>query len=84
MTERKDGGAAFPLDINNEVRGYVQEGMSLRDWFAGQIVGALIAKPTSFATNIDEVRLLRESFVITAYELADEMIAHRSKLEATP
>jgi len=32
----KDGGPAFPVDVNDNGGGHTNEGMSLRDWLAGQ------------------------------------------------
>ena len=38
MSEKKDGGAAFPRPTggSNAFENKAQKGMSLRDWFAGQ------------------------------------------------
>jgi len=58
----KDGGPAFPLR---------QDGMSLRDWFAGQaIVDALYI-------NDDDIEKLAD----WAYKVADAMLAAREKEE---
>lgn len=39
MTQKfDDGGPAFPVDINAEVDGKANEGMSVRMWLAGQIL----------------------------------------------
>jgi hypothetical protein len=64
---KSDGGAAFPASDVRE--GFFQPGMSLRDWFAGQALGALIA--TS--------HLGLEDTVPRAYKYADAMIEERKK-----
>jgi hypothetical protein len=38
-----DGGPAFPLDINDDVSGRVNVGMSLRDYFAAAALTGLLA-----------------------------------------
>lgn len=65
------GGPAFPL---NDERLPSFEGMTLRDWFAGQalnFVGAKLAEtPEVFSLkNVAEA----------AYNIADDMIEQRSK-----
>lgn len=40
MTEPKDGGPAFPMASVPP-----QQGMTLRDWFAGQALAGLLANP---------------------------------------
>lgn len=72
MSEKKTGGAAFPLDANSEVCGFTNEGMSLRDYFAGQALANLnlqahVAKPA--ATSLAK----------SAYEIADAMLEARTK-----
>ena len=70
-TRRQDGGQAFP-------RSYAQggcgiEGMSLRDWFAGQAVAGLLA-------GLDRTKGLDLSVLIhEAFRVADGMIEHREK-----
>lgn len=84
MSEKRDGGPAFPRPAsigNNYVtgeRGVVvdpQKGMALRDWFAGQaLVGALSRdKVEGGAFGLAELWAGR------AYELADAMLAEREK-----
>lgn len=64
MTKINDGGATFPVGLNKD------EGMTLRDWFAGQALPGIIAQP-----NLDGW----EPHIIAgwAYEIADAMIAAR-------
>lgn len=79
MTDKiNDGGPAFPT--TGEGYGYSrysQYGMSLRDWFAGQAVGALIAgRDSSFIPDAHEKMA---AWARAAYSVADEMIAERER-----
>ena len=70
MTQTNDGGPAYPVTKDR-----VYYGMTLRDYFAGQAVGEVIAY---FA----DMHLMRnetapEAFARKAYEVADAMIAAR-------
>ena len=61
-----DGGPAFPMSCTRD--GYmpnVPEGMSLRDWFAGQALAGLLAN----VSNQVDARV--------AYAIADAMLAAR-------
>lgn len=49
-------------------------GMSLRDWFAGQVIGGIVADPTVRRIEYTATELARK-----AYVLADAMIAEREK-----
>ncbi len=82
MSERKnDGGPAFPSQANNTDK---FEGMSLRDWFAGQaIIGVLgaYADPNARSrakANGEGATHMAEA----AYVIADAMLAERAKGEA--
>lgn len=69
-----DGGPAFPRTANDDDRNadiYSEVGMSLRDWFAGQALAGDIAGITNTA---DPKRMAS-----VAYEMADAMLAERSK-----
>ena len=71
-----DGGSAFPLcrteaDGRNDC---LSMGMSLRDWFAGQALSGWLA---SFGAD-DNVEHI-PSLVGFIYQMADAMIAERSK-----
>lgn len=63
-----DGGAAFPLTRESSFRKNY-EGMTLRDWFAGQAMPALVRRGY----------LDKQDCAIHAFEYADAMIAERSK-----
>lgn len=68
---RKDGGAAFPTPkyYDEKFLGYV-DGMTLRDWFAGQALVGLMASDDAEACDKDAAY---------AYRLADAMLAERAK-----
>lgn len=63
---------AFPATVNGIV---VDEGMSLRDYFAGQALAGLLAHHGS----TDDNQGLREVVAYDAYSYADAMIEHRKK-----
>ncbi len=60
------GGAAFP-SANER---FVSPGMTLRDYFAGQVIDAVIRINGEFKPEID---------AMMAYKYADAMIAERGK-----
>lgn len=71
----KDGGPAFPmqfLGINRGALSYEdtnnQEGMSLRDYFAGQAMQSLARRATDF-----------EVMAAYCYDMADAMLQERGK-----
>lgn len=86
-----DGGPAFPrpnyveLDQteyhpNRPGRGSIcgDDGMSLRDWFAGQALAGMLACPRDI-----QGAETRQTRVERAYKYADAMLAERAK-GATP
>ena len=64
---KKDGGPAFPMA--SDISGH-WSGMTLRDWFAGQALRARWGDGTAM-TEIEAAQM--------AYQLADAMLAERSK-----
>ena len=70
MSGAKDGGAAFPLVTATAIYG---EGMSLRDWFAGKALAAII--------QADGIQFAKDTtpHALWAYEQADAMLAARNK-----
>jgi hypothetical protein len=76
MSKADDGGAAFPTD--GAYRGYV-EGMSLRDWFAGQALAGLLACKRFRPFMSDGAEINTELIASNCYEIADGLIAQRSK-----
>lgn len=67
MTERGENPPAFPRDH----RHLGHNGMTLRDWFAGQVLASAAALPFGAADCINRAK--------AAYEQADAMLAARSK-----
>ena len=75
MSKINDGGPAFPrasLGEDNGDRYGTQDGMSLRDWFAGQALAGQMANPHT--EEADLVELAR-----VAYRAADVMLYARRK-----
>lgn len=80
MTDKpNDGGPAFPggSHINGEYD-LVSDGMSLRDWFAGQALAGWMADPNSIPSAHDNAKAISES----VYKMADAMLAERGKSNA--
>ena len=76
MSERKDGGPAFPVpDDASDM-----PGMSLRDWFAGQVLGGVIAATKSDTREPNETH--EQMFARRAYALADALLAARKQEDA--
>lgn len=86
MSKDNDGGPAFPSDpyIDHPAHGLVHkaqvgyqpyDGMSLRDWFAGHALSGLLVMPRSGFSPTD----IPKFAAVNAYEIADAMIAERSK-----
>ena len=72
----RDGGPAFPVERGRS------DGMSLRDWFAGQVLAGLAARMDhltvrKYAGVLSDQAEGREA--IAAYALADKMLAERDK-----
>ena len=77
MTERTDGGYAFPqYACVGEVE-LAEGGLSIRDWFAGQAIGPLLQMSKSILTagGKNPERIL----AIAAYKIADAMISERDR-----
>lgn len=72
MEDRKDGGAAFPSTQDVGSYKFFKEGMSLRDYFAGQALTGIMAG--KYYTALDA----RDKTFI-AYTLADEMLKARDE-----
>ncbi|MBO6858329.1 hypothetical protein [Roseibium sp.] len=73
MSDRiKRGGSAFPLNTQNTAKPGAfepQSGMSLRDWFAGQVLASAGALPLGEKDCNFRAKV--------AYEMADAMIRAR-------
>jgi hypothetical protein len=71
MSNSKDGGPAFPnLKANDSgPRDARNGGMSLRDWFAGQVIAGRSSSDPK----------MRAGYARSAYAMADAMLAEREK-----
>ena len=78
MSKIEDGGPAFPREDYQSDQAPGQSGMSLRDWFAGQIFASIMGSAEGLGT-IEKHH--REQLLLEAakmcYESADAMIAIR-------
>jgi hypothetical protein len=73
-----DGGPAFPVDANLR-SGYRQdEGMSLRDWFAGQALPGVMA--VCRGDTLAEGETSPQMFARKSYAVADAMLAERARI----
>lgn len=74
MSKPYDGGPAFPWREEDGAGGYCQHvGMSLRDWFAGQVLSGLHANPAINREAFDD------EVAAACYKMADAMLAERLK-----
>jgi hypothetical protein len=76
MTERDDGGQAFPLPpasfgLSGDIS-YAEDGMTLRDYFAAKALQGLIA-------TAEDPYKIRTALATEAYDLADAMLKERAK-----
>jgi hypothetical protein len=62
-------GAAFPY-VLHEGHQYVDAGMTLRDWFAGQALAGILSQP--------DAHMFPRTKADDAYDVADAMLAARS------
>lgn len=80
MSQTNDGGPAFPhLDLytgagNPQPAPVQYNGMTLRDWFAGQALAGMLSD--------HEVDVNANTFASISYDLADAMLAERAKERA--
>jgi hypothetical protein len=78
--KREDGGPAFPTETEHQSgsdRMHL-EGMSLRDYFAGQALGHL-SQPIMAAMHSGALAPRREDVARLCYEVADAMLKERQK-----
>lgn len=71
---KKDGGPAFPFQASEHEA--LQRGMSLRDWFAGRAMAAMVGNSDHmvvFAESADPAK----DVAVAAYSIADAMLAER-------
>jgi hypothetical protein len=78
----KDGGPAFPGECYRAVPGLglrqrkLTPGMSLRDWFAGQALAAIVSKAPFQEDGLEDDGI-PEHTARGAYDYADAMLAAR-------
>ena len=76
-TPKDDGGPAFPKDYQvnpyNGEQYWHSEGMTLRDWFAGQALMGMVATKPYEDTPVTKAEAARH-----CYEMAAAMIAARN------
>lgn len=69
-TDGTDGGPTFPAQEDERMFG--SYGMSLRDWFAGQVLAGIVANPEGGTGGVEIVSLW-------AYRYADAMLKARDE-----
>jgi len=74
MTERNNGGPAFPR-AGSEIAYGQQDGMTLRDWFAGQALKGLMVRSWDVDGRGDAAVITQ--WGISAYAVADAMLSAR-------
>ncbi len=85
MSAPNDGGPAFPVPVEQLLdspatgveRVYPKEGMTLRDWFAGQIISQVHADYRRHAESHGWDADWQLGICIDAYRIADAMLAAR-------
>ena len=76
MSEHDDGGPAFTAAFPTYSPNPAGQGMSLRDWFAGQALAICYARFTPYADPDPE------DLATQAYFIADAMLAARKDQDA--
>jgi hypothetical protein len=80
MTDKiDDGGPAFPPMAPLESWGDPKQGMSLRDWFAGQALAGLLADPNEGPQDDETLEDAISRIAEGAYSYADAMLEARAK-----
>ena len=76
--KQNDGGPAYPTlgrELTDMTGAVVTSGMTLRDWFAGQALAALL----SYSGRHESEPMDAERWAWAAYAQADAMLAERAK-----
>lgn len=79
MNAINNGGPAFPRPQAETSQGgnFEQDGMHLRDWFAGQAIGAVIRQCAVDMQTNTTGETYEQYFARTAYAIADALLAAR-------
>lgn len=85
MSKSDNGGSAFPAH-SNKLPGYFEnQGMSLRDWFAGQVLTGMVTltiEASHVRTDEEAEALIADTMTQRAeyaYRYADAMLKARSE-----
>lgn len=77
MTTKDTSGGAFPFSPNDQSTAHMAtNGMSLRDWFAGQALAGMCGHPQALSKT-GQADLLADARLM--YQFADAMMAARQK-----
>lgn len=84
MTKKPNGGPAFPQPRPDYSQAYGGAnmpfgGMSLRDWFAGQVLNGLLSDSDERPENDETLEDFAESIAAGAYQMADAMLKARGE-----
>jgi hypothetical protein len=74
-----DGGSAFPVIGKHSSQGRMEmdsPGMTLRDWYAGQALNAIIPRPKTIE-EFESITDFDIAFAKAAYQIADAVIKIR-------
>ena len=79
MSENNTGGPAYPTisNVENKQDWITEEGMALRDYFAGQALALLGGRSWDKEGKSDHEII--ETWAATSYAIADAMIKERNK-----
>ena len=75
---KNDGGPAFPKAAGTWEKLRQDPGMSLRDWFAGQVIGTLLTEQVMLVEHLPETNFEYRSLAGRAYAVADAMLEART------
>jgi len=83
MKDDRTGGPAFPIDFRsfNGVNTIPKDGMTLRDWFAGQALQGFCAN-VGVGLHSEQIRTwIGDATARDAYSYADAMLTEKDKEE---
>jgi hypothetical protein len=75
MSEIKDGGPAFPGPDQAEQTVDINEGMTLRDYFAAKAMQAVVLKQN----ELHDIQAMYDRLALHAYKVADAMLKARGE-----